>query len=308
MAESVVLSGISYEIDEPRKIGECDELRQDPELLRNLSSLGLVSYSPTDRSPVDLAIECAERTLWKSGIPAADVDLLLYATTTFERKDFYSRDIRRLRAKLGLERAFPMGITLSECANMLVALDVASKFITTESARRALVITVDKVVEGESRIVPPQISVASDAAASLMVMGEGNGQFRLLGTAEHAVAGKSEAPFQENFTQYLKISAEGTQRVCQKLFEGLGKSPAEVDWLITNNYNQSVASFYSNQSGIDLDRVYCDNISRFGHAFGADNPINLADCVEDHPMGPGALYMLLAAGPSMWATGMLEKC
>lgn len=305
MPESIYLTGISYELEEPREIQQLEELRDQRELFLNFRSLGLASYSPSRRSPASLATESARRTLWKAGAEPGEVDFLLYATTTFDHRSHYSTDIQRLIADLELERAFPIGITLSECANTIAALTVASKLIEGGSARTVLLITADGVVDGGSRIVPPEVSIASDAAASVLVTGEEGGRFRLLATEEHAVAWKSDRRPQEDFTEYLKVSSKGIEEVCRRVLRRSGTTPDAIRWLITNNYNRSVASLYSNQSGVDMDRVYTDNISRFGHGFGADVLINLSDCLEDHPASPSDLFLLLSAGPTMWATAVI---
>ncbi|HVR11755.1 MAG TPA: 3-oxoacyl-[acyl-carrier-protein] synthase III C-terminal domain-containing protein [Thermoanaerobaculia bacterium] len=303
----VYLKGISYELEEPRPLQQLPEIRQSPDLLANLKAVGVECFSASRQSPADLAASCVSRTLWKAKTDPASVDLLFYATSTFGEPSFYGRDVQALIGRLGLVNAYPIGVTLSECANVVIALALAADTLQLGRCRNALVVTTDKVLDGESRVVPPEVSVGSDCAASVLVCGEGTGPWELLATERLLIPLEGEGRAHENFAGYLKMSAQGIQKVTARTLSALGLKPDDFTWLITNNYNQSVARLYASQSGFDLAKVYTANISRYGHCFGADNLINLSDCAGEHPPAAGDLVLLLASGPNMWATAVLRR-
>jgi 3-oxoacyl-[acyl-carrier-protein] synthase-3 len=304
---SVHLRGLAYELEEPRGIEEIAELRADRELLGRLQSVGLAAYSPNRQSPAEMAAAAAQRTLWKAKVKPAEVDLLVYATSSLSEPRYYGRDIDSLLTRLHLDRAFPIGITLSECANLIAALDVAASFVGSGRARNALLVTVDKIAAGTSRIVPPEVAVASDSAASILVNGEPGGLFELLAAERHILPLRYERDPHENVVHYLEVSAQGIAEISARTLAAAGKTPADFRWLITNNYNTSVAKLVATQSGFAAERTYSANIARFGHSFAADNLINLADCLSAHPPSSGDLYMLLASGPHMWGGAVLRK-
>jgi 3-oxoacyl-[acyl-carrier-protein] synthase-3 len=306
MDTQVYLKGISYELGEPRGIQQLSEVQQDPELLERLLSVGIASYSSNRQTPAEMAAACAARTLWKTKTDPKTVDLLIFATSSFWEPQFYGRDIHWLITKLGLDNAYPLGVTLSECANLLVALSVAADSLRQGRSRRVLVVTADKVRDGETRIVPPEVSVASDAAASVLVTLDA-GPYELLATDRYMIPLAFERAAHENFTQYLKTSARGIYVIAERTLAAVGKRAEDFSRLITNNYNLSVSKLFATQSGFDLDRVYTANIARYGHGFGADNLVNLADCAGENPPLPDDLFCLLASGPNMWATAVLRK-
>src|SRR5436309_2618516 len=96
MGREVYLKGISYELEEPCGIEQLQELRDNRELLTTLRSLGVAAYSPSQRSPAELAAAAISRTLWKAKVAPEDVDLLLYTTSTFWNSAFYGKDVHAL--------------------------------------------------------------------------------------------------------------------------------------------------------------------------------------------------------------------
>jgi 3-oxoacyl-[acyl-carrier-protein] synthase-3 len=307
MTGGAYLRGLAYELEEPRGIKQLDELRADRELLGRLAAIGLAAYSPNRQSPAEMAAAAAQRTLWKAKVKPVDVDLLVYASSSFSEPRYYGRDIDKLLSRLRLDHAFPIGVTLSECSNLLTALEVAANFVRAGRCRNALLITTDKVADGASRIVAPEVAVASDSAASILVTHEPGGLFELLAVERHILPLQYERHPHEDIVQYLKLSAQGVGEICAKTMAAVGKTPADFAWLISNNFNTSVSKLVAMQSGFPPQQVYSDNISRFGHSFAADNLINLADCLSAHPPAAGDLFMLLASGPHMWGGAVLRK-
>ena len=189
----------------------------------------------------------------------------------------------------------------------MIALALAADALRLGRCRTALIVTTDKVLDGESRVVPPDVSVGSDCAASVLMSAEGTGPWELVAGERLIIPLAGEARAHEDFTRYLKTSAQGIHDVTERTLAAVDRRPDDFAWLITNNYNQSVSRLFAAQSGFDPARVYTANIVRYGHGFGADNLINLADCASEHPPRAGDLVLLLASGPNMWATAVLRR-
>lgn len=307
MDKRVYMKGISHEIEEPRDIQQLDELRENPDLLTTFKSLGVASYSASKRSITELAAACGARSLWKGKVAPEDVDLLILSSSAFGGPELNGKDIQWLVLKLGIKNAYPVGVTLSDCANFIVALAIAVDALRQGRARNVLVISVDKIRAGDSRIVAPDVTVASDSAASVLLTSEAEGPFEVLATEQYMIPMAYEQSAHEDFGRYLKTSVKGVMEIAARTMAGVGKQPADFSWLITNNYNLSVSSLFSTQFGFDPGRVYTANIGRYGHCFGADNLINLSHCANEHRPTAGDLFCLMASGPNMWATSVLRK-
>lgn len=304
MEKRIYMKGISHEIEETRDIRHLEEIRDNPDLLETFRSLGVASYSSSKQSLPELAAACAARSLWKGKVAPESIGLLVLASTRFG--DITPKDVQWLIAKLGIKNAYPVGVTLSECANFIIALSVAVDALQQERYKNALVITVDKIQSGSSRIVPPDVSVASDSAASVILSAE-EGPYEVLGTQQHMIPLQYETSAQEDFGRYLKTSASGLAEIANMTLAASGNKPEDLSWLVTNNYNTSVAALFAAQFRVDPSRVYMANISRYGHCFGADSLINLSHCTSENRPSADDLLCLLASGPNMWATALLRK-
>ncbi len=305
-AVPVYLHGPAYEVGEPRDIGELPELRDDPALLAALRGGGLAECAPGEASPAEMAAASARRSLWKARVEGEQVDALVYATSSFWCDRFIKRDVNELFRELGLSRAYPLGVTLSDCGNVVAALRVAAALVRGEGCANVLVAATDAVRPGAGRVVPPRVSVASDAAASFVVTDRPGG-YRVLSVRNHMIAFAYEREPHEDFARYLKVSAEGIREVARAALEAAGRGAGELRRLLPNNYNRSVARLIASQAGVDEERVHTANIARLGHCFGADNVINLCDCAVEEPPAPGDLFLLLASGPNTWGAAVLEK-
>jgi 3-oxoacyl-[acyl-carrier-protein] synthase III len=306
-ASQLHLKGISYEIEEPRDIQQLAELHDSPDLVATLRSLGVARYSASRRSVVELAAACAARTLRQAKVAPAAVGLLLLASQSFDGAELGGKDVQWLIAKLGLENVYPVGVTLSECANFIVALAMAIDALRQRRYQHALIIAADKIRDGRSRIVPPNVAVASDAAASVLLSSEAAGPWEVLATEQSMIPLAYQQSAYEDFGRYLKTSVKGLTEISARTLAAAAKKPEDFSWLIANNYNLSVSRLLASLSGFPPERIYATNIGRYGHCFGADNLINLADCANEYPPAAGDLFCLLASGPHMWATAVLRK-
>ena len=307
MEKPIYLKGISYEIEEPRDIHQLDELRENPELLATLTSVGVGSYSASKRSLAELTAACAARSLWKGKVAPESIGLLILASSGFGGPELGGKEIQGLIAKLGLKNAYPVGVTLSECANFIVGLSLGIDALRQGRCENVLVVSVDKIREGATRVVPPDVSVASDAAASVVLSTEGTGAWEVIDTEQLMIPLAYEKTAYEDFGRYLKLSVQGVTEIAARTLAAAGRKPEDFSWLITNNYNLSVSSLFAHQFGFAPGRVYTANVGRYGHCFGADSLINLADCANEARPSPGELFCLLASGPNMWATAVLRK-
>lgn len=86
----------------------------------------------------DLALKAAERALEAAGIEAADLDLIIVATTTADR--IFPSTACILQAKLGVGNGCPAFDVQAVCSGFVYAVSVANNFIRAGQARNALVV------------------------------------------------------------------------------------------------------------------------------------------------------------------------
>jgi len=85
----------------------------------------------------DLALHAAQRAMEAAGVTAADIDLIVVATSTPDM--IFPSTACLLQAKLGVTRGAAFDVQ-AVCSGFIYALATADKFVATGSARCALVI------------------------------------------------------------------------------------------------------------------------------------------------------------------------
>ncbi|MDJ0800855.1 MAG: 3-oxoacyl-[acyl-carrier-protein] synthase III C-terminal domain-containing protein [Calothrix sp. MO_167.B12] len=307
--KKVYLTAISYELGDFHSIKEIDELKEKPQVLETLLTLGLEKYSKSYLTTLEMAKKSALATLEKTKISAKNIDLLIYASYSFwdlESPGFI--EIGRLIDELGLENAYPIGTFLSGCGNLQTALRMATNFIQSEECKNILIITVDRFSEKQSRIVQPNVSVLSDAAAScLLTSSEVKGEFEILCTSQNMDATISSLDPNSQSLEILEKITDGTYQAFEKALKTTGKEAKDIRTIITNNYNISVTKSLCASLGFDIYQAYTKNISRFAHASAADNIINLSDFALENSLLSNDLILLLGTGPSTWGCSILSK-
>lgn len=307
--KKVYLAAIAYKLGDFYSIEEVDELKKNPKVLKMLLMLGLDKYSKSDLVASEIAKKSALQTLDQAQIFGEEIDILIYATNSLWNLEGSGlKEIGGLIHDLNLKKAYPIGINLSECGNLQTAIRVATALIKSEKCTNILVITTDKISENTSRIVAPNISVASDGAASfILTSSEKKGEFEVIQTTQHIDVNINYIDPIKQSSFFLEQVMKGLKEISDMALLSMGKEPKNFSQLITNNYNMSVTKSICDTLGFDPKQAYTKNISRFAHALAADNIINLYDFLVENSISTKELIMLIGTGTSAWGCTILSK-
>ncbi|GAB1542620.1 hypothetical protein NUACC21_52940 [Scytonema sp. NUACC21] len=304
--EKISLLGLAYELGKLCDIQDLSELRSDDKVLETLLKLGLEKYSKSNLSGVEMAYNSAQRTIKESSVEKSEIDVLLYATDRDSGLN-NREDASHIISKLELKCAYPIGISFSGSGNLHTALRIATSFVKAGECKNVLIITTSKFEEGSSRLIPPNISIQSDAAASCIVSSTVKGEFEIVKTIQHSDARMIDIDPVNQLTKYFEYVAKGIEKTISELMSSLKKVPEDFCKLITNNYNLSVNGTIRTLSGFSEEQSFTENISRFAHAVAADNLINLSDLSNNNLIQKDGLALLLGTGPNTWGATALLK-
>jgi len=305
----VALAGIRYSLGDAFPLEEIPALTRRPDVLYSLKEKGLVCCSVTTKRPTELALKSARETLNVTRISGSDLDAVIYATTSFSDKSFYSeRDVAWLMHSLGASRAFGTGTFFPGCANAVSALRVAANLVRAEGMSRILVIIADKADPSseEARVMWPDISVLSDASVSFVVTDGCVTEFEVMAIRQYSSPAMWDMDYNRNQAAFFLETAKGAAHAARETLAELGLVPEECAALITNNYNRPVMEMIARRCGFESDQVYFDNVPRLAHAFAADTIINLADLISTHGVAGHDPYFLLATGHKNWGSVVLR--
>ncbi|HBL30876.1 MAG TPA: hypothetical protein DD490_28920 [Acidobacteria bacterium] len=297
MARLGSLLGLAGELGEIRPIDQVDFLADDPRALELYRLAGLEHHAASDLRSVDLARASVQKTLDLAGVAPGEIDFLLYLGESHERDEVVQADeVNELLRATGLTAAYPIGLALSQCANLVTGLRVASSLLLSGAARRVMVVSVDKAPKRPGgRRMRPEMSVRSDSAVSCLVVPPGAGAFDLLGIVQE------NAPEQRQLAEAARpgdLQMEmgkfrNVRTVAKRLLAQTGLEPARFRRVITNNYNREIARTFVGLSGFPAELGFYDNIPRLAHAVAGDLLINLRDLADSGGLEPGDHVFLL---------------
>lgn len=308
----IYLTSLAYNLGDFYPIEEIDELkkRTEDELLETLLEVGLEKYTKSDLSPFQMAKESIQFTLENATIPSDKIDALIYTTSSFWNPKFSStKEISYLINECNLGNVYPIGLFFSECGNTQIAIRVASGLIKSKEFKNILVVATDKVAYNQTRIVPPDISICSDAAASFILTSEVEEGFEVMHTTQHtnpAMAYIDPNKF-EQIEQYLNNAMNGIQQTIYQAMQNTMNTSNDFKQVIMNNYNLSVTQTICKLGNFEYEQVFKENISRFAHAFACDTLINLSDFSDKNQINSGDLLLLIGTGVSTWGANILCK-
>jgi 3-oxoacyl-[acyl-carrier-protein] synthase-3 len=304
MGAPASITAIAAELGRARPIADLDEVRARPALAARLGEReGLRDFLETDDPPLHLALRAARRTLDDAGIAPELVGAVVFASDSLPPAHDVegTAEVGALVAALGLPDAYPLNVTLSDCANLQIALRVAGALVRAGEYRHVLVVSVDvaRYASPDTRLIGGGIAVASDAAASLLVSA-GSGPLVIEAAAQRRVAATLDP--QQHLVQRVRAH---TALLGQVLAAG-GVSPAGVRRVFPNHFARSALEPFFVEAGFLPAQLHRASAARVGHCFGSDCLIGLAAYLQEAPAAPGDRFLLVGAGVSQLGAVLLR--
>jgi 3-oxoacyl-[acyl-carrier-protein] synthase-3 len=268
-------------------------------------------HKVADDQPVsDLAFRAAQQALERAGKTAADVDLIIVATTTPDMT--FPATATIVQRKLGA----PVGIAFdvqAVCSGFVYALSVADGFVARGHAKCALVIG----AEAMTRLMDwtdrgTCVLFGDGAGAVVLEPREGQGTTAdqgVLGFALRADGTKQELLYVDGGpsttgtvgklrmlgNQVFKHAVINISEAIHAAAAVAGVTIPEVDWFIPHQANQRILAGVAHRVGIDEDKVI-STVALHANTSAASIPLAFAQGIADGRIKPGQLLLLEAMG------------
>jgi len=274
-----------------------------------------------DQAVSDLATAAAQRALAAAGRTAADVDLIIVATTTPDLT--FPATATIVQRKLGC----PVGVAFdvqAVCSGFVYALSVADGFVARGRARCALVIgaeTMTRLMDWTDRGTCVLFGDGAGAVVLEPKEGEGATDDRgLLGFALRADGTKQDLLYVDGGVstsgQVGKLRMQGNQvfrHAVVNISEAViaaaadaGVPVADVDWFIPHQANQRILEGVARRLGIDEQKVV-STVAIHANTSAASIPLALDHAIADGRIKPGQLLLLEAMGGGLtWGACVLR--
>ncbi|MFC5343636.1 beta-ketoacyl-ACP synthase III [Brevundimonas staleyi] len=263
-----------------------------------------------DQPTSDLAVEAAKKALADAGRTAADVDMIIVATTTPDMTFPSTASI--VQRKIGAPTCIAFDVQ-AVCSGFVYALSVADGFVARGLSKCALVIGAEEMTKLMDWSDRTTCVLFGDGAGAIVVEPrEGQGTTAdqgLLGFALRSDGTKTDllyvdgGPSTTGSVGHLRMAgnqvfrhavvniAEAITACC----EASGITVPEVDWFVPHQANQRIIKGVGDRLGLDEDKVI-STVAMHANTSAASIPLALDAAIQDGRIKKGDLVLLEAMG------------
>lgn len=294
--------------------------------IRSRTGIGARRVAGPEESLTTLATRAAQAALDHAGWSAADLDLILLATSS---PDDLFGTAPRVQGALGASGAVAFDLTAA-CSGFLFALITAGQYIRSGAVRRAVVIGADQLSRWVDWNDRRTCVLFGDGAAAVAVEACPASESGLLGfrmrsdgsrnacltlaqtdTREPLLADVSAqkggfAPIFMNGQEVYKFAVREVPQVLAEVLEA-SDTPAEaVHWLLLHQANQRILDAVADRFAVPHGRVL-SNLAHYGNTSAATIPLMLDEAVKDGRVQPGHLLASSGFGAGLsWGAALLR--
>jgi len=263
-----------------------------------------------DEPTSDLALKAAERALADAGKTAADVDLIIVATTTPDQT--FPATAAIVQRKLGA----PVGIAFdvqAVCSGFVYAMSIADGFVARGQAKCALVIGAEemtRLMDWTDRTTC--VLFGDGAGAFVLEPGEGQGtkdDRGVLGFALRCEGAKSDMLYVDGGpattgtvghlrmlgNQVFRHAVVNIAEAITAAAEVAGVDIPEIDWFVPHQANQRIIKGVGDRLGLDEDKVI-STVAMHANTSAASIPLAMDVAIKDGRIKKGDLVLVEAMG------------
>ena len=258
------------------------------------------------QSSSDLALEASRRALDAAGLAAADIDLIIVATSTPDY--IFPSTACLLQAKLGVKgcAAFDMQAV---CSGFVYALATADSLIKNGIYKKALVVGAEvfsRILDWNDRATAvlfgdgagAVVLAASDKpGVHASVLHADGSQVGILSVPGNVCGGRIiGSPFlQMHGKEVFKLAVRVLDESAREVAAMAGMKLEDIDWLIPHQANVRILEATAKRMGLPRERLVV-TVDHHANTSAASVPLALDEYVRAGKIKPGQRVMLQGVG------------
>lgn len=271
----------------------------------------------SDQTTSDLAAKAGKRALEDAGLKSEDVDLIIVATTTPDRKAPSTAAFVQHKLEANNAAAFDLAAV---CSGFLFGMSVASQYIASGAYNNVLVIGADtfsKITDWSRRDAVFFGDGAGAAVVSSANSTEGFLAYRLYTDTTNEMlgftipGGGSEIPlhaenmneqyFQMNGKAVFESATHALPKAINQVLEDTGLNIEDIDVMIPHQPSIRILQKTAEIIGLPFEKVMT-NMDKYANTSGATIPILLDELNKSGKLIKGNIILFAAVG-SGWTYG-----
>ena len=277
----------------------------------------------------DLALKAAERALENAAIPAAEVEMLILATTTPDNT--FPATATKIQNRLGMVNGAAFDVQ-AVCSGFVYGLAIADNFIKTRQCKTIVLIgaeTFSRILDWEDRSTC--VLFGDGAGAVVLRAGEGGpdanvgetGHNRgrdVLSTHLHSDGSTNDllyvdgGPSSTQTVGHVRMVGREVYRhavinlaaIVGEALEANGLAPEDIDWLVPHQANKRILDGTAKRLRLAEEKMVV-TVDRHANTSAASIPLALDEAVRDGRIKRGHLVLMEAMGGGLtWAAGLVR--
>jgi len=270
----------------------------------------------------ELAQVAARRALAAAGLDPAELELIVFGTTSFQ--DQAPNQASGLQLQLGARRAAAMDVNTA-CTSFLYAWSTANALIRTGVVRNALVVggeVISRFMDWSNR----NVAVLFGDGCAAIVLQAADDETGLLGEKLGCdVDGRGSlviegmgaryADFQRRVgvtswvfdgPEIFRRAVGGMSQASTEVLTKHGFLAQDVDLVVPHQANLRIIEAVAKRLEVPAERVMV-NVQRYGNMSAATVPVALVEALEQGRVRPGALLLMPAFGAGLtWCAHLVR--
>jgi 3-oxoacyl-[acyl-carrier-protein] synthase-3 len=274
-------------------------------------------FAAPDVGSSDLAVHAARHALEAAGRDAADIDLIIVATSTPDM--VFPSTACIVQQKLGVHGCAAFDVQ-AVCAGFVYGLTVADSMIRTGAANKALVIGAEvfsRILDFKDRTTcvlfgdgaGAVVLEASDTPGILASELHADGRHVGILCTPGTVAGGQvlgDPLLKMDGQAVFKLAVGVLESVARGVLAKAGRSDADIDWLIPHQANIRIMQSTAKKLKLPMDKVIV-TVAEHGNTSAASIPLALDEAVRSGQVKRGDTVMLEGVGGGFtWGAVLLD--
>ena len=263
----------------------------------------------------------ARKALERANMTAADIDLIICATSTPDNT--FPATAVNIQNRLGMHHGAAFDVQ-AVCSGFIFAVTTADSYIKSGLAKRVLVIgaeTFSRILDWSDRTTCVLFGDGAGAIVLEAAEGEGKTSDRGVLTAHLRSDGAHReklyvdgGPSTTGTVGHLRMQGREVFKhavgmitdVIEAAYDATGLGSEDIDWFVPHQANRRIIDASARKLGIDDSKVVV-TVDRHGNTSAASIPLALAEAASDGRIKQGDLVLLEAMGGGFtWGSVLLR--
>lgn len=256
---------------------------------------GLSTISVWD-SDIESLLEHPVNQLTNRHDNLSHIHYLIYVHTASFVAPFGDSYLRKMKEKIHCINAISFEMSMYKCVSYFKVLEILLVLFSVNPNSVALVLTGEVAFTPQLRVVP-RSTLVGDAATAALFSSHGS-DHRLLSVSNKLIFGYEKGIYLTDealraFDQHF------IQQMADIILEVISESKLFLNQLaliLPHNVNIPTWKKIAATLRCSIEKIYTNNISKFGHCFCSDHLINLYSAISENRIKKGDYYLMAGCG------------